>query len=92
LSQPLYSIADLSKETGFSRQTLRKWRRDGRIPKGKKIGPSNVFTKQERDKILLFCKKWPAIKRFENTKHMRDAWNKRYQKEMMNIQAELSSE
>lgn len=87
-----YTISDIAELTGISVFVIRKWRVQGRIPKGKLAGTATVYTESERDKIMRFASKWPVIKSFEKTKQMKEAWEQRYEKALIKINEELTGD
>lgn len=47
-----YSVSDVHREFGITRQTLWRWRKDGNIPQGRRYrGRQIVFTKPEIEVI-----------------------------------------
>lgn len=52
---PFFSISEVLLESGVSRQTLWRWRREGRVPPGYRFRDGQVlFTSAEVEAILLY--------------------------------------
>jgi predicted DNA-binding transcriptional regulator AlpA len=50
------TAADINREIGITRQTLWRWRKSGKIPRGRRYrGYQVVFTRQEVDAIREFA-------------------------------------
>ena len=57
-----YSVAQILKETGVTRQTLWRWRQDGRVPAGHRFRDKQVlFTADELEQIRQYANRVEPI-------------------------------
>lgn len=59
-----FSAADVAKSAGVTRQTLWRWRQDGKVPVGRKYRDKQVvFTRAESDAIREYAHRLEPISR-----------------------------
>lgn len=57
-----FSASDIHRELGISRQTLWRWRRDGKIPLGRRYRDHQVlYTKDEVDEIRYYANRLEPV-------------------------------
>ena len=57
-----FSVAQILKETGVTRQTLWRWRQDGRVPAGHRFRDKQIlFTAEELEQIRQYANRVEPI-------------------------------
>ena len=51
-----YAVSDVTEQLGVSRQTLWRWKKNGKVPAGRRMRNNQVvFTKTEFDSIRMYA-------------------------------------